>query len=583
MVENKTEIYQNTPDEFDEVPEEGSTSSFDYKPVSKVTNKQKIIFASVAGVILLIIIAFFALRSAFTEPALIGTRRTDNRIGGSENAIGMSNSASGIGLSVGGAYNIDQFRNLISQKYLPLPSDVAIEGLFSEYFFETGETETCVKLFCPSYSYAVTKDPFSQTPEYYLSVGLNSGAGDQEFKRPKLNLVVVLDISGSMAETITDGNTTQTTQEKKIETARKALIELIKVLNPDDRLAVVLFDDLAFVEVPVQKIAEMDMVAVEKQIVNIKERGGTNLEAGLEKGVTLFADVPTEVGYNNRMVVITDAQPNVGNSSQTGLGYLIKNAAEQNIYSTFIGVGLDFNSELVSVLSESKGANHFSVHSIDEFSKQLVTDFDYMVTPLIFDLNLELLSQDFAIAQIYGSPSNKENSKQLLYIASLFASQKQENQVKGGLILVKLRKIGSSDGKITIRASFKDGAGTPDTAELDAVVTNSTPEYFDTNGIRKGILLARYGELLKQWLVDEQNQIAADKSGAVENPLVKKNDGVGVYSSDKNDWDTTISELTVSQPYKSLFGEFKQYFVDEVTEIGDETLQKEVDILDQLD
>lgn len=105
---------------------------------------------------------------------------------------------SNIGFSTGGAKDINNFRENIKNDYLPLPTDVTYEGLFYDYYFDTGEKEECLKLFCPSYSYALSKDPFSEEKEYYLSVGLNSGIKESDFQRKKLNLVIVLDISGSM-------------------------------------------------------------------------------------------------------------------------------------------------------------------------------------------------------------------------------------------------------------------------------------------------------------------------------------------------------------------------------------------------
>ncbi|MCE2508774.1 MAG: hypothetical protein J4G04_05690 [Nitrosopumilaceae archaeon] len=82
--------------------------------------------------------------------------------------------------------------------YLPLHTDLTYEGLFDEYYFDTGSRTGCDILFCPSYSYAVSADPFSGGREYYLSVGLNSGLKEADFSRKDLNLVIVVDVSGSM-------------------------------------------------------------------------------------------------------------------------------------------------------------------------------------------------------------------------------------------------------------------------------------------------------------------------------------------------------------------------------------------------
>ena len=70
-----------------------------------------------------------------------------------------------IGFSAGGAKDVNSFRENIKQDYLPLPSDVTYEGLFYDYYFDTGAAKECRKLFCPSYSYAVSKDPFSSEPQ----------------------------------------------------------------------------------------------------------------------------------------------------------------------------------------------------------------------------------------------------------------------------------------------------------------------------------------------------------------------------------------------------------------------------------
>ena len=105
-----------------------------------------------------------------------------------------------LGFSNGGAKDVNNFRENIKNGYLPLSSSLTYEGLFYDYYFDPGQQEKCAKLFCPSYSAAVSKDPFSGTPEYYLNVGLNSNIKQSDFKRKKLNLVVVLDISDSMGE-----------------------------------------------------------------------------------------------------------------------------------------------------------------------------------------------------------------------------------------------------------------------------------------------------------------------------------------------------------------------------------------------
>ena len=163
-----------------------------------------------------------------------------------------------IGLSAGGAKDIGNFRENIRNNYLPLPTDITYEGLFYDYFFDTGASGPTNKLFSPSYSYAVTRDPLSHQTEYYLSVGLNSGLKESDFQRKKLNLVIVLDTSGSMGEYFNqyyyDGAGRQVdayagegiNRPKKMDSAEDAVVTILNQLNSDDRFAVVLFNSNAF-------------------------------------------------------------------------------------------------------------------------------------------------------------------------------------------------------------------------------------------------------------------------------------------------------------------------------------------------
>ncbi|HPM26526.1 MAG TPA: hypothetical protein PLD96_04245, partial [Methanothrix sp.] len=158
-----------------------------------------------------------------------------------------------IGLSAGGAKDISSFRENINNSYLPLPSDLTYEGLFYDYYFETGAAQECNKLFCPSYSYALSRDPFSGERQYYLSLGLNSGIKD--FQRKKLNLMVVLDYSGSMGSPFDQyyydrfGNMVEVDpsgregSKTKMEIADESVVALLDHLNPDDRFGMVIFSD----------------------------------------------------------------------------------------------------------------------------------------------------------------------------------------------------------------------------------------------------------------------------------------------------------------------------------------------------
>jgi|WetSurMetagenome_2_1015567.scaffolds.fasta_scaffold00502_11 Ca-activated chloride channel homolog len=495
-----------------------------------------------------------------------------------------------IGFSAGGAKDINNFRENILQDYLPLPTDVTYEGLFYDYYFYTGEAKECKKLFCPSYSYAVSKDPFSMQPQYYLSVGLNSGMTD--FKRKKLNLVVVLDFSGSMGSPFDEyyydrfGNKVEqnagesSTSKTKMEIADESVVALLNHLKPDDRFGMVLFSDDAFLVDPLTNVADKDMSRLKSRIMEIRETYGTNMEAGMEKGTALFdrflqAD---KSEYENRIIFLTDAMPNMGETGDLGLYRMMEDNADQGIYTTFIGIGVDFNTELIESISKIKGCNYYSVHSAREFRTRMDDEFDFMVTPLVFDLRLKLDAPGYEIEKVYGSPEADQATGELMKVNTLFPSKAEEGQVKGGVILVKLKKL-SDQESMRLSVSYEDRNGVKDIDEADVVMAGQEGDFYQNSGIRKAILLSRYADLLKDWIIDERT--AADRGWKIV-PSVTLTNGI-VIPIELGEWERQSMPLTVTQPYPELFGQFANYFASESQAIDDSTLDQEEKILKKLE
>jgi len=271
--------------------------------------------------------------------------------------------------------------------------------------------------------------------------------------------------------------------------------------------------------------------------------------------------------------------PNTGETGAYSLLSMFKDNAANNIYTTFIGVGVDFNSQLVDYVTKTRGANYYSVHSPHECISTVEEEFDYMVTPLIFNLRLALESDDWKIDQVYGSPEADKATGELMKVNTLFPSKRVDGETKGGLILLKLRNTGDEGGSIRLSTSYEDRAGRRDGSEAKIYFDEERPEYFDNNGIRKGVLLARYSDLVQNWLIDEREH--ASWSAPWE-PRVTTEDGICIPPTQLGQWERTSLPLMVSSPYRSLFRDFSQYFSDEIYEIGDNDLLQELQLLRQL-
>ncbi|HEY9207130.1 MAG TPA: VWA domain-containing protein [Candidatus Methanoperedens sp.] len=500
-----------------------------------------------------------------------------------------------IGFSAGGAKDIGNFRENIEKGYLPLPTDVTFEGLAYGYYFQTAQAGKCKKLFCPSYSYAVSRDPLSGELQHYLYVGLNSGVAD--FRRNKLNLVLVLDRSGSMSTAFNQyyydryGNRMKAKAKildtTKMKIASQTVVNLLNHLKDDDRFGLIVFSDNASVVEPLTPTKDKNMDKLREKILEIREYGGTNMEAGMRKGTQLLwrlRGMVPEVDrkydpeeYADRIIFLTDAMPNTGETREEEMLKIFRENAAHGIYITLIGIGVDFNTELVESMIKIQGANYYSIHSADEFKKRMDEEFDYLVTPLVFDMQLHLDAPGYKIEKVYGSPEADEATGEIMKVSTLFPSKVEQGKVKGGVVLIKLRRI-SSDGRMRLKVAYKDQEGKQDGDEAEVETGDGESELYQGSGIQKAILLSRYGDLIKNWLIDERR--GAEEGERVQ-PSVTLESGI-VVPVKLGKWERQSTPLHVSEHYKNLFKLFGAYFKKEMKVIGDKELKQENAVLERL-
>ncbi len=500
----------------------------------------------------------------------------------------MKMKSESIGFSVGGAKDADNFYENIKNEYLPKLNSITYEGVFYDHYFELPKNSSCESLFCPSYTTFKRENPFTKKDEYFLSVGLESNIKESDFKRKKLNIVVVLDISGSMSSSFDkyyydkkEHNKRKEPDLSKMQIANKSLVNMIEHLKDEDRLGVVLFDNKAYKAKPLRLVKNTDINATKKHILDLKSRGGTNWSEGYKSGLTLFEKLEPKLKdpqiYENRVIFLTDAMPNRGELSEKGLFGLVDSASQNGIYTTFIGIGVDFNNDLVEAISKTKGANYFSVHSDIEFAKRLDEEFDFMVTPLVFDLSLTLTSNK--IEAIYGTPDAKRSNGKIMYVNTLFPSKNSDHMIKGGIILIKVTDIKN----LNLSVSYKDRTGK--SYKNSQHVTFETESKKDKNGIKKAILLSDYVTLMQNWMLDMRADCQDKVTNIVNISLEKR---AFIYPPDREHyemietWERKSCSLKVSEGYKKLLTLFRDDFKQRGEYFKDDKFEKELNALDIL-
>lgn len=183
----------------------------------------------------------------------------------------------------------------------------------------------------------------------YIKVGL-TGFNLERERRTPVNVAIVIDRSSSM-------------QGDKIAKAREAATLAVDRLNADDIVSVVAYNHTVSVLVPATRVSDKETIRA--GIERLSADGSTALFAGVSKGAE---EVRKFISRDrvNRVILISDGLANVGPSSTSALADLGASLSKERIGVTTIGLGLDYNEDLMTQLArKSDGNSGFANGSAD--------------------------------------------------------------------------------------------------------------------------------------------------------------------------------------------------------------------------
>jgi len=214
--------------------------------------------------------------------------------------------------------------------------------------------------------------------EIVVKIDLQAIADRQKHRRTPLNLAVVLDKSGSMSGA-------------KLEKTKQAALQLVDRLAPDDVFSLVIFSDEARVLVPAQKVDDKE--ALREKIESIEAGGSTALYAGVKAGARQIEEYFSDKRIN-RVILLSDGLANVGPSSPRELRQLGRDLAGQGIAVTTIGVGDDYNEDLMAGLAEASDANYYYVQDTEKLPEIFAKELGDLLAVAAREIRIEITCPD---------------------------------------------------------------------------------------------------------------------------------------------------------------------------------------------
>ncbi|KAF7082429.1 hypothetical protein CFC21_086301 [Triticum aestivum] len=169
-------------------------------------------------------------------------------------------------------------------------------------------------------------------------VMLELTGGDSSVDRPGLDLVVVLDVSGSMSG-------------EKIDEMKVAMQFVVRKLCPIDRLSIVTFSNDATRLCPLRQITRDSQRDLQKIVNGLIARGGTNISAGLQTGLKVLTDRKVSDGRVVGVMLMSDGHESSGDARQAPVG---------NVPVYTFGFGKDSDSLLLREVTAKSIGGTFS-------------------------------------------------------------------------------------------------------------------------------------------------------------------------------------------------------------------------------
>jgi Ca-activated chloride channel family protein len=245
--------------------------------------------------------------------------------------------------------------------------------------------EEFINYFHYDYAQPKTDDPFAiytevaQCPwndkHQLVKIGLQGKVIPQE-NLPAANLVFLLDVSGSM------------NSANKLPLVKSVMKLLVNQLREKDKVSIVVYAGAA--GVVLKPTSGINKSVILEALDNLSTGGSTAGGAGIKLAYDLAQRHFIE-GGNNRVILATDGDFNVGISSEKDLEQLIVNKRETGIFLTVLGFGRgNYKDNKMETLADKGNGNHAYIDTMKEAQKVFGEEFGGTLNTIAKDVKLQV-------------------------------------------------------------------------------------------------------------------------------------------------------------------------------------------------
>lgn len=210
-------------------------------------------------------------------------------------------------------------------------------------------------------------------------------------RRQPLNLCLVIDRSGSM-------------EGEPLEYVKRACSYVVDLLDANDVLSIVTFEEVVEVLMPPRKVLNKDLV--KQHIQRIAPGNTTNIYDGLQLGSQQIFQA-NEPGRLSRMVILTDGDPTAGIKDFSSIVSLVGDLKQRGLTVTALGFGPEYNEELVAGMARRAGGNYYYITRPDLIPEVFRTELERLMTTTATNVAMKFrFARWVQPRQVYGHSVN---------------------------------------------------------------------------------------------------------------------------------------------------------------------------------